>query len=220
MFPQSLLEMTNLRLWRQRFFNVNRVLKLSCSGYVVLIVLLLAIFLTVGFSVKEDISMTIEQFSISAIHGEEMTAYPFSFEGVVPYDLKDVYEPEDIRLAKLYITPLEVKHVGQRKMLVHLNDVRILKASEFIFAQPQRPAARERRFLVPMRMGMLKASMSRMSVDQVDIAAILGDMERRGVTNGIEKVKIILGEMTLIEFWLKKMFSKSPLFKEMSPFVD
>lgn len=220
MISKSVLEMTNLSSWQERFFKINRVLKLSCVGYVLIIVLLLAALLIAGLSIKEDITVTIRQFSISAPPSEAGTDYPLFFEGVVPYDLKKIHKSEDIHFAKLYFISSEEEHIGQRKILISLKDVKIINADEFTHANSSETAIHKTHLLVPMKMGILKADMSRISADGADIITILNDMENRDVGDGIEKVKIVLGETTILEFWLNKMFSRSPLFKEMNEIVD
>ena len=218
--PQSILDVTDLGLWRRRFLRVNQVFKFACGGYVILLLALLAVLLVVGFAVKEDVSVTIENFSISTVEGEEATDYPLLFEGVVPVELGDVVPEESIRLIKLYVVPSEAGRIGRRKLTALVEHPRISRATESVTFRSSETTIRDRHPLVPMKMGIFEARMSRMTSDGIDIVAATDAMGRRGVSDGIEKAKIVLGQTTILEFWIKKMFSRSPLYKQMSRFVD
>lgn len=199
------LDILDIVLWREHDNRLARFLYRSVMTFVCLLTLMIAILLCYGLIAKEDIYIALDDFSIT-IEGDKNANEPAIYlTGIVPYDIMNAHSLSNAKFAKLYFSK-EVNNLFKRTY------VRILDINVKRFQSGMRTWQRKNDVLLVKEIdtGVLSARLSPKDERNIDLVPVLVNMKGND-NNKIKKAKIIFGESSLLEYWLKQLFSKNSI---------
>lgn len=217
------LNENDLYQWQLRWSKINFRLKEINAWYILSVLVLISILLFLGVKTKEDISFTVQDFSIKVVANDQAALYPLLFEGIVTSDVANFYSSSantDI-IVKLYLAPEARSYFNNKRVVkLVLVDARFSNIKGDLLSGNVNSSQKNEIRLISLKSCLIVGKMRGVNSFSSNVAGVLKKLSASSENAGVEKVKIILGETCALNFWLKKIFSKSPIFKKSGRYID
>lgn len=194
--------------------KINHCLSTICYTYISVIIIIFASITITCLNTEEDITLILDDFSIS-ISSDPQDKYPIYLTGLVPASAKDIFSFSSNLTFKINLSQ-KLSHALGEKQKIRINAENI--STHHIKGQEKSPYSsqylKNLKIIKPIKMDLLTAHLPAHDTAGDDVYAALSKLPAEELSNSIEKVRIVLGETTLFQYWLNKIFNKSPLFKK------
>ena len=207
------LNITDYDSWREHDNRLSHFFHKSVVIFIVLFLLLVAVLSFYGMIAKEDIYVTLDDFSVTIGQEDNKRESVIYLTGITPYEIVNTHPLVDAKFAKLYFAK-KIENVFSKTY------VKILNAHIRLIQSGQKEDQMKKKSVLVRQIdtGIIYATLSPVDENNRNMISMLANLKTD--ENYIRKAKIIFGETSLFKYWIRKIFGNSDLANVASSFMQ